>query len=228
MGLFETMLVMCGKVLHRDAHFARMAASAAALGFPPPPRDTFDAQITALTNADAIRCLYVQRDPGTWLLHANATAIPPLTLERRTHASAITLDLTRALPRHKLTSYAVCTIGLQRAAAAGANEGLFVTKQGLVLEGTATNLFAVRGTTLITASIDDGILPGVTRERVLTAAARLGFTLEERPPSPAEVREGAFLTGSLTGIVRLHVLDGVPCREPGAAFDELVRATGDA
>jgi branched-chain amino acid aminotransferase len=227
-GLFESMLVLRGRVVHRDEHFQRMAASAAALGFPPPRLEVFQEQVShaahSVAEADeaAVRCLYLQSDGETWLMHASAMPIPALTLQRRTHGRAITLELTRSLPRHKLTSYAVCTIGLRQAAAAGADEGFFTTREGLVLEGTATNVFAVRGTTLVTAAVDDGVLPGIVRAWVLAEAARLGFSVEERPPAAAELREGGFFTGSLTTLAALRVLDGMPCRAPGDAFHELV------
>lgn len=223
-GLFETMLVLRGRVIHRDAHFARMARSAAELGFPPPQRERFDELVAqAAQQADAVRCLYVQSNADTWLLHATAMSIPPLTLQRRAHGRAITLTLTRSLPQHKLTSYAACALGLRQAAAAGADEGLFATHDGHVLEGTATNVFAVRGSTLVTARVEDGVLPGIVRAWVLAEAAHLGFAIEERPPSPAELREGGFFTGSLTTLAALRALDGAPCRAPGDAFEELVR-----
>jgi branched-subunit amino acid aminotransferase/4-amino-4-deoxychorismate lyase len=225
MGLFETMLVVAGRVLQPGEHFARMADSSVRLGFPPPERTRFEeeahraaAEVADLPEA-AVRCLWLEAD--RWLLHASAIPIPALTLQRRARGRAVTLDLTRSLPRHKLTSYAACAIGLRRAAAAGADEGLFVTRDGEVLEGTATNVFAVRGSTLVTAGED--ILPGIVRGWVLQEAARLGLAVEVRPPSPAELREGGFLTGSLTTLAPLRTLDGVGCRMPGPLFDELLR-----
>ncbi len=228
-GLFETMLVVRGRVLHRDAHFARMARSAAELGFPPLQREHFNEQVAQAAQKDeAVRCLYLQSDAETWLLHASAMPIPPLTLLRRAHGRAISLALTRSLPQHKLTSYAACALGLRQAAAAGADEGFFTTRDGLVLEGTATNVFAIRGSTLVTARVEDGVLPGIVRAWVLAEAARLGFAIEEHPPSPAELREGGFFTGSLTTLAALRALDGAPCRAPGEAFDELVRRWREA
>ncbi|HUR80584.1 MAG TPA: aminotransferase class IV [Thermoanaerobaculia bacterium] len=216
MGLFETMLVVRGRAVELDAHFERMRASAIALGFPEPDGAAFVAEVGKAAAGEAVRCLYIEAD--RWLLHASAIAVPPLTLQRRTDARAITLDIRRSLPEHKLTSYAACAIGLKEAAKAGANEGLFLDRNGNVLEGTATNVFAVRGTTLITAKED--ILPGIVRRWVIDQ----GVAVEERAPSIGEVKEGAFLTGSLTGLAALRMLNGESCKEPGPLFEELLRS----
>ena len=218
MGLFETMLVVRGRVVELDAHFERMRTSSKVLGFPEPDRAAFDAEVRRAATGDAVRCLYLEAD--RWLLHASAIPIPALTLQRRSEARAITLNISRSMPEHKLTSYAACTIGLRQAAQAGASEGLFLDGNGNVLEGTATNLFAVRGQTLITAK--ENVLPGIVRQWVIDRA----MSIEWRAPSIREVREGAFLTGSLTGLAALRMLDGEPCREPGAFFDELRRTRG--
>ncbi|HYO77556.1 MAG TPA: aminotransferase class IV [Thermoanaerobaculia bacterium] len=222
-GLFETMLVTRGRIILAPEHFARMHRSAELLGFPLPDHAAFDDELVracacVVHDEVALRCLYVAGGATVddrWTLAAQCTPIPPLTLARRTHARAITLEpsLTRALPQHKLTSYAPCVIGLRTAVVAGANEGLFITPAAEVLEGTATNVFAVAGNRLITAPVSAGVLPGTVRAWLLTEAARLGIEIEERPPTAAEITTGALLTGSLTGVVPLRVLDGRPCGE---------------
>jgi branched-subunit amino acid aminotransferase/4-amino-4-deoxychorismate lyase len=226
LGLFETMLVTRGRVVLLEEHLARMTRSAAALGFPTPDGDAFrreaiDAAATVGEEA-ALRCLYVASSADEWTLAAEVHAIPTLTLSRRAHGRVITLapTLTRALPEHKMTSYAPCVIGLRRAAAMGADEGLFVTREGLILEGTATNVFALANRKLITAPAS--VLPGIMRAWVLEHAATLGLAIEERCPSPDELREGAFLTGSLTLLAPIQHVNGDHCRAPGEVFEMLV------
>lgn len=229
LGLFETMLVTRGRIVLLEEHLARMTRSAEALGFPLPDGDAFrreanDAAATAAGDEAALRCLYVASGAHAWTLAAEPHPIPPLTLSRRAHGRVVTLDpsLTRALPEHKLTSYAPCVIGLRRAAAAGADEGLFVTRDGLILEGTATNVFAVTGRSLITAPAD--VLPGIMRGWVLEHATKLGLTLDARCPSPDELREGSFLTGSLTLLAPIQRVNGDSCRPPGEVFAALAEA----
>ena len=214
-GLFETMLVVNGHVIELDAHYERMHASARALGFPEPDRDAFRAEVMNAATGDAVRCVYTA---DRWVPEASAIEIPPLTLERRRDARAITLSTSRELPGHKLTSlYTTCIDGLRHAAEQGANEGLFLDRDGNVLEGTVTNVFAVRGDTLITAR--DGVLPGIVRAWVLEQ----GLPIEWRAPAIEELRAGAFLTGSLTGLAALRSLDGAPCDDPGEVFAGLSR-----
>lgn len=231
-GLFETMLVKRGAIGFLEEHLARMTSSAMTLGFPLPDaplfrREAERAAAVATNGEAALRCVYVAggssiADP--WTLAARCGEIPPLTISRRAHGRVATLhsSLARSLPQHKLTSYAACVVGLRRAVAAGADEGLFVTRGGEILEGTATNVFAVAGDRLITAPVAAGVLPGIVRAWALAEAGRLGIPTEERPPSVAELLGGSFLTGSLTGLAAVSVVDGQDCHPPGQVFKALM------
>jgi branched-subunit amino acid aminotransferase/4-amino-4-deoxychorismate lyase len=227
LGLFETMLVANRSVALLERHRARMTRSAAALGFPVPDAAAFRAEVLRaaeeVAGEGALRCLWIAAETDAWVLAAEAQPVPARTVSRRVHGRAITLppSLARALPEHKLTSYAPCVIGLAHAAAAGADEGLFVNREGLVLEGTATNVFAVTRHALVTAP--DGVLPGVMRARVLEQADALGIAIEWRCPTRDDLRAGSFLTSSLTLLAPLRTLDGEPCAAPGAIFEELRR-----
>jgi branched-chain amino acid aminotransferase len=229
-GLFETMLVRRGEVVQVDEHWHRLCASAAALNFPPPSSLAFRravlraaGDVQTLDEA-ALRCLYVD-DTARWRLVATAFPIPAATLRRRRGARVITLDrdLTRALPHHKLTSYAASILGLRQALAAGADEGLFLDRRGRILEGTNTNIFALDGSTLITAPARAAILPGIVRAWVLDQAAELGLNVIQRAPTVDELRNGGFLTSSLTMLAPIVKLDGVPCRPPASVFARLRR-----
>ena len=235
-GLFETMLVIRGRVILADEHYQRMRRSAAEIGFPLPDERSFHDAVTVAAQSfaahaeSAVRCVYVAGgsigDPRSWTLAAEPGPIPPITLLRRAHGRAITLDpsYARSLPQHKLTSYAVCVIALQRAIAAGADEALFTTAAGHVLEGTATNVFAISGDRLITAPVSAGVLPGVTRAWVIEAALRAGLRVEERVPSAAELQDGGFMGGSLTLIAPMRVLNGEPCHPSEGALAALYEA----
>lgn len=215
-ALFETMLVIHGRIVLADDHLARMTRSAEALGWTRPDAGEFRRVTSLAATGDAVRCTYDGRR-----LTAERRPIPAATLARRAHGSAITLGaLARVFPEHKLTGlYGICELGLQLATDAGAGEGLFVTGDGHVLEGTTTNVFAVTAHSLVTAP--EHILPGVTRAWVLREASALGIPVEERAPSVGELRAGGFLTGSLTTLAPLRVVDGEACRPPGSIYDRL-------
>jgi branched-subunit amino acid aminotransferase/4-amino-4-deoxychorismate lyase len=227
LGLFETLLVAGSRAVQLDEHFVRMAASCEALGLPLVDEGRFREEARGVPRAfdGALRILWMAAERHSWVLHATTFALPPATLSRRKHGRAVTLPphWTRSLPQHKLTSYAVCAIALRDAARAGADEALFVTSDGRILEGTSTNVFATHGTTLITAPVAAGILPGTVRAWVIARAAQLGLTVEERPPTREEVLGGSFFTGSLTTLAPVRTLDGLRCAPPAGGFAELVR-----
>ncbi len=69
----------------------------------------------------------------------------------------------------------------------------------LVEEVGTMNLFAVLKGALVTPPLSDSILPGVTRDSVLTLAKDLGYAVEERPLSMKELRR-AHQKGELTEV----------------------------
>lgn len=227
LGLFETMRVVRGRIVQLEEHLQRMLASSRALSFPIPDEDAFRraaskaAKGVATLDEAALRCMHIAASENEWRLIATVGPIPETTLRRRRRGRAITLAHARTLPQHKLTSYAASTIGLREAIAKNADEGLFLDRKGRVLEGTATNVFAIDGDTLLTAPVRDGILPGVVRAWVLANARQLGLTVIERAPTLDELRAGSFLTSSLTTLAPIRVLDGRACRAPSRAFAEL-------
>lgn len=229
LGLFETMLVVRGRAVQVDEHLQRMVASARALSFPLPDESAFRRAVTnaakevAPLEEAALRCMFLAMSDTTWRLTATASPIPEATLRRRRRGRAITLGHSRALPEHKLTSYAASTLGLREAITNDADEGLFLDHRGRILEGTATNIFAIDGTTLITAPVSAGILPGVVRAWVIANVSRVGWTIIERTPSIEELRRGSFFTSSLTMLAPIRMIDGIACASPGPAFAKLRR-----
>ena len=77
----------------------------------------------------------------------------------------ITVDMERFIPEAKSSNYLSAVFAQQKAHSQGAIEAVYKDKDNRLLEGTTTNLFAFKGTTLITPPA--GILPGVTRGAVL-------------------------------------------------------------
>ena len=108
-------------------------------------------------------------------------------------------------------------LAAERAREAGAIEALLV-RDGVALEGTKANLFAVVGGVLRTAPNGPAILPGVTRGATLDAARALAIPIEERALAVDELRGASevFLasttlwTYSLVEIEGRRVGDGRP------------------
>ena len=115
----------------------------------------------------------------------------------------------------------------QAAHAGGAFEGLFV-KDGVVIEGSHSNLWAVHRDTLITYPSSNYILPGITRARVFELADDLGIPVEEGPIYQDRLfdMDELFLSGTTTEIMPVVQVDGreILDGEPGPITRKLLHA----
>ncbi|MDP3184925.1 MAG: branched-chain amino acid transaminase, partial [Anaerolineales bacterium] len=85
------------------------------------------------------------------------------------------------------------------AARAGFDEALVLTQDGHLSEGSAMNLFIVRDNVLITPSVTENILEGITRRTVIELARNeLKLTVVERPIDRTEIYicDELILTGT--------------------------------
>lgn len=101
-------------------------------------------------------------------------------------------------PTAKTGNYLTHVLALREARAAGAHEALMLDRDGLVTEGTTSNVFAVRGGAVATPPLAVGILEGVTRGIVIGLARAQGLSVREEPlrPSDLEAAEEIFLTST--------------------------------
>ncbi|MEM1915202.1 MAG: branched-chain-amino-acid transaminase [Candidatus Nezhaarchaeales archaeon] len=118
--------------------------------------------------------------------------------------------------------------------AVGADEAIMLDDRGFVAEGTADNIFIVKNGVIYTPPRSSGILPGITRARVMRLAEELGYRVIEKDVTPAELltADEVFLTGTAAGIVPVVKIAGrvVGDGKPGPItkkllekFKELVR-----
>ncbi|UCE00409.1 MAG: branched-chain amino acid transaminase [Chloroflexota bacterium] len=92
----------------------------------------------------------------------------------------------------------------------GFDEALVLTQDGHVSEGSAMNVFMVRNGVLITPTITDNILEGITRRTVMELARQeLGMSIVERAIDRTEVymSEELFMTGTAAQIVAITRVD---------------------
>ncbi|MEU3920217.1 branched-chain amino acid transaminase [Streptomyces sp. NPDC029004] len=130
---------------------------------------------------------------------------------------------------------ALAKVGAQRA---GYDDALMLTANGHIAEASAANLFLVRNGALITPPVSDGILPGITRDSVITFARDLGLQVTERsiPRSEVYIANEAFLTGTAAEIVPVASVDERPVGAGGVGpvtkqlrdlFQEVVRGRNE-
>jgi D-alanine transaminase len=115
----------------------------------------------------------------------------------------------------------------QQAHEAGAFEALFV-RDGVVIEGSHSNLFGVLDGELITYPECNYILGGITRRLILDIARRLDIPTREGSiqwERLSDVQE-LFLSGTTTEVMPITTLDGRPIGdgEPGPVSRRLLAA----
>jgi len=101
----------------------------------------------------------------------------------------------------------------------GYGEGIALDINGHVSEGSGENIFIVRDSTLITPPYGASILPGVTRNTVITKAVEMGYkVIEENIPREAlYIANEVFFTGTAAEISPVTSVDRVKigCGEIG-------------
>jgi D-alanine transaminase len=229
-GVYEVVRIIRGTPHLMDEHLARMAAGLREL------RIEFDGvgklgavasrliEENRLHDDDATLYLQVTRGAAPRKHAFPAPGTPPtvLALARRytphpasyyeEGVSVITVpDIRWARCDIKSIALLPNVLANQQAHEAGAHEALLV-RDGVVLEGSQSNLFAVRDGVLITYPRCNYILPGITRELVLRIASRLGIPTSEAPIYFDQLhrQDELFLTGTTTEVMPITVVDGRP------------------
>ena len=132
-------------------------------------------------------------------------------------------------------SYANSAFIKTDAVRAGFDEALVLSQDGHISEGSAENIFMVRDGVLITPSVTDNILEGITRRTVIELAGQeLGLRVQERPIDRTEVYlcDELFLTGTAAQVTAVTKVDHRPIgsgqmgpitAQLRTLFDEVVR-----
>ena len=93
----------------------------------------------------------------------------------------------------------------------GYAEGIALDTSGTVSEGSGENIFLVRDGALITPPTASSILPGITRDTILTLAREVGIVVrEERVPREAMyAADEVFFTGTAAEVTPVRSVDGL-------------------
>jgi len=95
----------------------------------------------------------------------------------------------------------------------GYDEAIVLTQEGHVSEGSAENIFLVKGGQLVTPAVTDNILEGITRDTVIAIARQeLGIETVERSIDRSELyaAEEAFFCGTGVQVVPIVEIDRRP------------------
>ncbi len=90
-------------------------------------------------------------------------------------------------------------------------EGISLDTSGHVSEGSGENLFMVREGKILTTPLSSSILPGITRDSVITLARELGYTVIEQTLSREMlyIADEVFFTGTAAEITPIRSVDRI-------------------
>ena len=128
-------------------------------------------------------------------------------------------------------NYANSQLIKMEAMAEGYSEGIALDTQGLLSEGSGQNLFLVRDGLIYTPPLTAAVLPGITRNSVMTLARDLGFEVREEnlPREMLYISDEAFFVGTAAEITPIKTVDKIAVGEGrrGPVTEALQRAFFD-
>lgn len=235
-GVFESVAVVGGTAPHLTAHLARLSRSADLLDLPDVGARIWAQLVDAVlaewpADVEGACRLFLTRGLGEGMPPTALAVLAPLTpevLHQREHGiSVVSLGLGvpaafRAsapwlLGGAKTLSYAVNMAALRYAHGEGADDVVFTSLEGHLLEGPTSTVVWAAGGALHTPPLDTGILPGTTAARLLTRAAEAGWPTSVTPGSVADLHgaDAVWLVSGIRGPAAVHTLDGVPRGDAG-------------
>ena len=183
-----------------ERHLARLSASAGELGF------ALDRH--ALRNAIQALCFDAEEAGRLRLVVARSGAFaleigpaPTLAAMLTCAVFALPVDAGDFRLRHKTSDRAFYDAARRAAQGAGADEALLIGDDGLLTEGSFTNLFVERGGMLVTPPAALGLLPGVLR-----AALIADGRAHEGALRLADLAGGFLVGNALRGLIPARLL----------------------
>ena len=234
-GAFESLRVYGSRPFRLAEHLDRLESSCARLGLELLARPELEELVAlALDEAgEAEAVLRVYATPGSGqgpVALVVVSELPPDLDELRARGiRVITVEFRPAdlIGGVKSTSYALNMMAVDEARARDADDAVFVSAEGTVLEGTTSNVWWRSGTTLSTPA-GAGILAGVTRDVLLGLAPATGFEVVEGTYTVDDLAAGdeAFASSSIREVMPIVALDGRPIGDgkPGEAAATLQAA----
>ncbi len=205
-GFFETILILDGPCFLSD-HVKRINASLEAFGI---ERRLTETCLSQLIRSNSWRNTVLK----IVISEANAIAITRSIPYTEKHyedgfsltQSAVTKSTHSAFVAHKSLNYGENIWALKAAKNEGYNDCLFSNEFGNITESTLANLFIIEDGQLITPPLSDGLLPGIIRSKIID-----NFNVKQEAITPERILkcEGAFLTNSVVGVIRVNDYVGI-------------------
>lgn len=239
-GLFETALLIGGRVRFLDDHLDRLSRGCERLGIQAPDRQTLLDEIAKVSVAATrgVLKIIVSRGAGGrgYRPPARVAATRIVALHELKDSTRNALKLRwceMRLGRNARLAGIKHLNRLEQVLAQSEwregefDEGLMMDTEGELVGATAGNVFAVRDRALITPDLRFCGVKGVMRAHVIKAAGELGITVNEEPlwPQDLDAASEIFITNAVRGIRSATSLDSLQWSESTVAT-RLARALG--
>src|SRR5262249_3446863 len=108
-------------------------------------------------------------------------------------------------------NYANAALIKMEAVLDGYSEGIALNPDGQLSEGSGQNLFLVRDDVIYTPPTSASVLPGITRDSVMTLARDLGFTIKEQdlPREMLYIADEVFFVGTAAEVTPIRSIDKI-------------------
>ena len=234
-GLFETIAWVGGAPLFWELHLRRMALGAGMLGIPMPSADVWESDVRMATGGQTDRCVlkltltrgvggrgyggpfphlptrivyttpWPEYPPSYWRDGVDVVTCSTVQLGGASFATVKSLNrLNQVLARAELPD--------------GAAEGLLVDADGMLREGTFTNVMWMHGGRAQTPDLSMHGIAGVMRQTIVERLRELDIPTDavHVPPQNVSLGDECFVCNSIIGVWPVRRLDGRDiARSPG-------------
>lgn len=220
-GIFETLKIQNGCIEFFDAHYERLKYSANTLFIPfhynanelktmclalvkenDLTHSIASMRIT-LTRGIGLRGINFPEKPMPTLLITTAPYHQPVSDQYlRAFITSIKRNQYSPITKLKTLNYLEPILARNEAQTRGYDEGIMLNTDGFITECSAANIFFVKDNTVVTPSVESGILPGITRNQVIKLCDKNNIKIIEKNISidDAITADEVFQTNSLIGI----------------------------
>lgn len=215
-GVYESIKVLDGKMEYLDDHLERLFESARILKL----EHSFKVRsiVECLgkllkVNGDETVSLKLQLIGGEIpSFFAFTTDLPVYPLEFYSEGiKVISYTGERIFPHAKSNCLLLNYMAAREASLSGALDAILIDRHGFALEGSRSNLFAVKNNSLITSEED--VLFGVTRKRTIEIAKSMNLSMEFKKIALMDIKEHqfdeVFITSTSMGAIPVRMIDDI-------------------
>jgi branched-chain amino acid aminotransferase len=224
-GLFTTLRIVKGEAFAYERHWRRLEKDAATIRMPMPyagPRVRVSLQEVIRANhvsEGCARIYLVYNQVGFWRseeaaptvdLIINTAPLPqyrePVRLALREHGRHAASPLAGV----KSISWLPNVWSVAEAQKEGFDEVILLNERGEVAECTAANVYAVKGSAVLTPPLSSGCLEGVTRGILFEIASEAGVSVKEQVLRPEDLysADEVFITSTNRNVIGVGEIAG--------------------